>query len=102
MIHPDQQRQGIGSKLLSSVVSVAEKHGLPIWLLSSKEGYGLYARLGFKDLGTFAIDNVFWAKDVARVESELGILESQGNGDLVGQYAGVVELERCMVRWPGT
>lgn len=59
MVDPDHQRKGIGAKLLRTVVDVSDDGKLPNFLVASAEGYELYKRLGFEDLGTWTIDDDF-------------------------------------------
>ncbi|GAB7355417.1 hypothetical protein MBLNU459_g5933t1 [Dothideomycetes sp. NU459] len=54
--HPDHQRKGVGATAMAWGVAEAEKLGLPIYLESSKEGYGLYEKFGFKTVGIFPFD----------------------------------------------
>ncbi|KAH8890332.1 acyl-CoA N-acyltransferase [Thozetella sp. PMI_491] len=97
MVHPDQQRKGIGKKLLSSVVAKSDAEGIPSFIVASAEAYGLYAKLGFEDLGTFPLDNGYWAKEITDLEKKLDI---KGNEDFAQTWAGKKELERYMVRRP--
>ncbi len=97
MVDPRYQRQGIGGKLLSSVVAKSDTDRLPTFLVASAEAYGLYAKLGFEELGVFTIDNGYWATELAKCETELGIT---GNETLGQRFDGVKEVERVMVRWP--
>lgn len=95
MVHPSQQRKGIGRRLMGEVMSRADGEGVPTMIVSSMESYGLYSKLGFRGLGTFPIDSGYWMREVDRIEGELG-MEGQGLGK---QYEGVREDESWMVRW---
>lgn len=37
-------------------IEVAAKEGLPCWLQSTPQGYGLYSKCGFEDVGVMEID----------------------------------------------
>ncbi len=95
MIDPRHQKKGIGKKLLSAVLQEAQREGLPTFLMSSAESFGLYAKLGFEDLGRWTVDNGRWMREVAAREEELGIAGEEG---LVELYEGVGEVENVMVR----
>ncbi|RDW84444.1 hypothetical protein BP6252_02034 [Coleophoma cylindrospora] len=56
VVLPEWQRQGVGSLLLQEGLAKADQAGLPTWLLSSPEGYGLYQKAGFEDRETLEID----------------------------------------------
>lgn len=95
MVDPSHQRKGIGAKLLQTVVEASDEVRVPTFLVASAEGYGLYKRLGFEDLGTWTIDDDFWSKEIVEHEKKLGI---SGNEKLAEQYEGVEEVERYMIR----
>ncbi|KAI9155172.1 hypothetical protein HJFPF1_07748 [Paramyrothecium foliicola] len=97
MIHSDWQRQGLGTKLLREVIARSEAEGVPCWITSSAESQELYAKLGFKELGVWTIDDGYWAKRLVEHEKGLGIT---GNEHLAEQYAGVTETEKCLIRLP--
>lgn len=97
MIHPDYQRRGIGGKLLQTVIDRADTEGVPTILTSSESAHELYLKLGFEDLGVWTIDNEAWAKEIVEVNASVGIKE---NEDLARNYAGIKEVEACMIRSP--
>lgn len=97
MIDPAHQRKGIGGQLLAIVTALADAEGLPAFIMSSEESHGLYLKAGFKDLGTWTIDNGHWAAEIVKLESGLGI---QGNEGLAEKYRGTMEVEAYMVRSP--
>jgi N-acetylglutamate synthase-like GNAT family acetyltransferase len=47
VIHPDNQKKGVGTALMESGMRQAEKMGLDIFIHATKEGVWLYKRLGF-------------------------------------------------------
>ena len=96
MVDPRHQRRGIGGKLLSAVVAKSDAEGIPTFLVASAEAYGLYLKLGFQELGTFIIDNEYWAKEMDKREEELGLQRSEKLGS---KFKGMKEVERYMVRW---
>jgi ribosomal protein S18 acetylase RimI-like enzyme len=49
-VHPDFQRQGIGSKLLAEVCKLADESGQDIYLESTPAGLKLYQNTGFVSL----------------------------------------------------
>lgn len=53
---PAFQGRGAGGMLVDWGTKKAEKLGLPIYLESSKAGYRLYQKHGFKDIETFKVD----------------------------------------------
>ncbi|KAH7305315.1 acyl-CoA N-acyltransferase [Stachybotrys elegans] len=97
MISPEWQRRGVGTKLLNTVLAQADAEGIPCYIVSSAESQNLYLKSGFEDLGTWHIDNEHWAKEIVHTEKEL---DMQGNEWLVEEFAGVGEVEKCMVKWP--
>jgi GNAT superfamily N-acetyltransferase len=97
MINPDYQRRGIGGKLLAAVLKRSDEEGIPIFLASSAESIGLYSRMGFESLGTWPIDNEYWAGRIVKLEKGLGIAGREG---LEERFRGVREVENVMVRWP--
>ncbi|OHE97758.1 hypothetical protein CORC01_06963 [Colletotrichum orchidophilum] len=96
MVDPEHQRKGIGAKLLQMVIDVSDAEKIPTFLVASAEGYHLYKKLGFEELGTWTIDNDYWSKEIVRRERELGI---GGNEHLAETYQGTREIERYMMRW---
>lgn len=96
MVDPHHQRKGIGAKLLKSVIDISDGDEIPTFLIASAEGYGLYKKLGFEDLGTWTIDNDYWSKEIAQHEGGLGIT---GNESLAETYRGIHEVEKYMMRW---
>ncbi|GJC87802.1 hypothetical protein ColLi_10640 [Colletotrichum liriopes] len=96
MVDPRCQRKGIGAKLLQTVVDFSDAEDIPTFLVASAEGYSLYKRLGFEDLGTWTIDNDHWSREIVQHEQKLGIA---GNERLIEQYQGANEVERYMMRW---
>ncbi|KAK1969010.1 acyl-CoA N-acyltransferase [Colletotrichum sublineola] len=49
-VKPEHQRRGAGALLTKWGLDMAELAGLPVYLESSEEGFGLYKRLGFEVL----------------------------------------------------
>lgn len=49
-VRPEYQRKGIGKLLTAHTIRIAEQAELPIYLESSREGVGLYEKLGFRKL----------------------------------------------------
>ncbi len=97
MVHPNHQRKGVGALLLKSAIAVSDMEVIPTFLVSSAEAISLYRKLGFQELGTWAIDNEAWARRIVAHGRDLGI---PGNEHLEEQYQGISEVERYMVRWP--
>lgn len=56
-VHPDYQRQGVGSLLLESGIKAAEKMELDIFVTSTKAGNRLYYKAGFTLLAEINGDN---------------------------------------------
>ncbi|KAK1458987.1 acetyltransferase [Colletotrichum melonis] len=50
VLKPEHQRKGVGALLTKWGLDMAELAGLPVYLESSEEGFGLYKRLGFEVL----------------------------------------------------
>lgn len=96
MVVPKYQRKGIGAKLLRTVIDISDSERVPTFLVASAEGYGLYKRLGFEDLGTWTIDNGRWAKEIVQHERDLVLT---GNERLSERFAGTQEVEKYMMRW---
>ncbi|KAK1975995.1 acyl-CoA N-acyltransferase [Colletotrichum cereale] len=96
MVDPENQRKGIGAQLLQTVIHISDSEGIPTFLVASAEGYGLYKRLGFEDIGTWNIDNDHWSREIVQHEKKLGIT---GHEQLIEQYRGTSEIERYMMRW---
>lgn len=93
MIRPSHQRRGIGRALLSTALRRgADAEGIPAVIVSSAESVGLYRALGFVSLGSFRLDNGYWAREAARV------LPRGEGAMLVERYDGVFEVEDVMVR----
>lgn len=97
MISPDYQRKGVGGKLLAAVLKRGDEEGIPTFLASTAESIGLYSRMGFESLGTWPIDNEYWAGRIVDLEKPLGITGHEG---LRETFRGVREVEDVMVRWP--
>src|SRR5687767_2686095 len=70
MVDPAHQRRGIGALLLSQATSWADEQGVPTFIVSSRESYGLYAKSGFETLGKWTIDNGRLAKEVVQLERD--------------------------------
>ncbi|KAK1670993.1 acyl-CoA N-acyltransferase [Colletotrichum godetiae] len=96
MVDPNHQRKGIGASLLKAVIDISDDEKIPTFLVASAEGYGLYKKLGFEDLGTWTIDNDYWSEKIVQHENELGIV---GNEGLAETYRGTHEVEKYMMRW---
>jgi GNAT superfamily N-acetyltransferase len=96
MVDPTHQRKGIGAKLLSTVLSESDVYNCPTFLTSSAEAYSLYKNMGFEGLGEFIIDNEAWAKEILKIEQNIGIEYDKG---LETYCKGLFEVETCMVRW---
>jgi predicted N-acetyltransferase YhbS len=56
-VHPDHQRQGIGSKLMERVCEEIDRHGRHGYVLASPEGFHLYSKFGFMKLKEVKIGN---------------------------------------------
>lgn len=97
MINPDYQRRGVGGKLLAAVLKRGDEQGIPTFLASTAESIGLYGGMGFESMGTWPIDNEYWAGRIVGLEKELGIAGHEG---LQETFKGVREVEDMMVRWP--
>ena len=52
---PDYQRRGAGSALVKWGMKKAKDEGLTVTLFSSPQGYGLYKKLGFVDVGIASV-----------------------------------------------
>jgi GNAT superfamily N-acetyltransferase len=50
LIAPDEQRKGLGTKLVAAVMQHPELLGIRKWLLATKDAHGVYAKLGFEPL----------------------------------------------------
>ncbi|KAI8676166.1 N-acetyltransferase domain-containing protein [Fusarium sp. Ph1] len=50
-VHPDHQRQGLGSKILEQVCSEIDRLGWPAFVMASPAGVRLYAKFGFDVVG---------------------------------------------------
>lgn len=48
---PEYQRRGAGGALVQWGIDKAKQDGLTVTLFSSPQGYGLYKKLGFADVG---------------------------------------------------
>lgn len=58
IVHPDYQRQGLGSLLTSHGIDYARRsHLTSIWLLATEQGAPVYQRLGFHSLGHYLFFN---------------------------------------------
>ncbi|KAG4440517.1 hypothetical protein IFR05_003987 [Cadophora sp. M221] len=55
IVAPENQRQGIGSRLLETGLKEVDRLGLQCVLASSKEGLGLYKRFGFVEFETMKL-----------------------------------------------
>jgi ribosomal protein S18 acetylase RimI-like enzyme len=49
--HPDYQRRGAGTALLDWGKQKAKEEGLKLTLFSSPQGYKLYRKMGFEEVG---------------------------------------------------
>ena len=63
---PQYQRKGLGGKLLKHVLDRADGEGRRAYIEATREGYGLYAKMGFRDLDVKDIDLSAWGEGVAR------------------------------------
>ncbi|TQV95560.1 hypothetical protein V2A60_000747 [Cordyceps javanica] len=93
MIRPSHQRRGVGAALLSTALRRADAEGIPAVIVSSAESVGLYRKLGFVSLGSFRLDNGYWAREAARA-----LPPGEEGERLVERYDGVFEVEDVMVR----
>ena len=95
MVHPDHQKKGVGRKLLTSVLDKCDAEGLPAFLQSSEAAHPLYLQSGFRDLGEWTLPSVYFAKEIVRIEEELGIKTAEG----LVESSQKPEEEAIMVRW---
>ncbi|KAF1994959.1 hypothetical protein P154DRAFT_360662 [Amniculicola lignicola CBS 123094] len=49
-VHPVHQKRGVGALLTEAGLRVSRETGLPVYLESSREGVGLYEKLGFRTM----------------------------------------------------
>jgi GNAT superfamily N-acetyltransferase len=57
---PEHERKGAGTALLEWGIRLADVEGLPIRLLATSHGIGLYLRFGFVELGRVTFDLERW------------------------------------------
>ena len=57
LIHPEHQRCGAGTTLLSHCIALAEEGGYPVLLESSPQGMKLYPKMGFENIGQVNISH---------------------------------------------
>lgn len=50
-VHPDYQRQGIGSTMMQLICDETDQHGRCAYVLAAPEGVALYKKFGFKIVG---------------------------------------------------
>ncbi|KAJ8070663.1 hypothetical protein OCU04_001034 [Sclerotinia nivalis] len=62
VVAPQYQSHGIGTTLLSHCLSIADKEGIPAWLISFPGSHTLYLRLGFEDVEYNDLDLSKWDK----------------------------------------
>ncbi|KAJ4309917.1 hypothetical protein N0V84_011241 [Fusarium piperis] len=53
-VHPDHWRRKIGAGLVQWGLEEAERHKLPLTLMTGSGGRHLYSSLGFRSLGSFS------------------------------------------------
>lgn len=82
---------------MKEVLARTDAEGIPVFLFSGRESQGLYTKLGFKTLGSWTIDNGYWAKEIEQHEQTLGMT---GNPGLGKKFEGFTEDESLMVRQP--
>ena len=59
-VHPENQGQGVGRKLVEWVLGKADVKGMACWAHASPASAGLYERLGFKEMGRSEYDLGAW------------------------------------------
>ena len=57
-VHPDYQRQGIGSSLLEWGKKKADESHADMWLISTPQAMSTYERNGWKVVDTYDVDLV--------------------------------------------
>lgn len=95
MIDPAHQRKGVGRKLMEAILAESDAAGLSTMLLSSRESYPLYRKLGFEELGKWTIANEYFAEEIVKIEAEQGITSDP---ELVENTRGIREEEAYMIR----
>jgi len=56
IVSPSHQHRGVGTHLLQHGNAIADKLGMPIWVHSSHQAYGMYKRSRFEVVRTLEID----------------------------------------------
>lgn len=69
VVAPDQQRSGLGAKLLDALLAHADERGIPVGLCATDQGRPLYQTRGFVESGRLAI---FIGAPPPGIESGLG------------------------------
>ncbi|KAK0119291.1 hypothetical protein ONS95_008138 [Cadophora gregata] len=62
MTDPRYQRRGIGTALLEWGHEMADREGVPCFLIASPVGHPLYAHVGWKEIGVMEVDLKEWAE----------------------------------------
>jgi ribosomal protein S18 acetylase RimI-like enzyme len=50
-VHPNYQRQGIGSTMMQRICDETDQHGRCAYVLAAPEGVPLYTKFGFRIVG---------------------------------------------------
>lgn len=93
-VAPEWQRRGVGGLLLRGGLEVARRERLPVGLMSSDEGRGLYAKHGFKvvDWGSLSVENG-WVGGAAMVlDQERRWVREVKEGEGIGRGGRPVEV----------
>ncbi|KAK6513697.1 hypothetical protein TWF506_008136 [Arthrobotrys conoides] len=81
LVHPDHKRKGYGTLLTLWGLYHAAKDGVPVYLVASTEGEGLYKKLGFRVIGEKSYPSIdeMSEEDRRREEEVLGkeVVEEQ-------------------------
>lgn len=84
VVAPDQQRRGLGARLLDDLLAHADERGIPVGLCATDQGRPLYATRGFAESGRIVIftgaptpGTVSAAPDVVRLDVAVAVAQDR-------------------------
>ena len=79
-VAPGWQGKGVGRRLLEWGLEIADREGWECWVDASREGVGLYRKVGWREVGEVRVDLGEWGGEEGVVERAVLMVRKPGGG----------------------